>query len=52
MACVMTDYATTHAQYITSPALPDPTLNYREGVRGQAHQGLVPMEFPNCAIIA
>ena len=29
-------------------ALPDPTLKYREGVRGQA---LVPLEFPNINVV-
>ena len=37
---------------IPGPALPDPTLKYRELVRGHAHQRLVALEFPNCAITA
>ena len=31
-------------------AFPDPTLKYREGVRGHAHQRLVQLEFSNCAM--
>ena len=33
-----------------SLAFPDPTLKYREGVRGHAHQRLVQLEFSNCAM--